>query len=571
MAVDNLNPACIGRVVGVNSACGCTLTRTTITGLTPANIVSLGNQEIYLTKAILDAAEAKMLGVPENPLMELLNSRTKDIKGKLNMNKIDEQSIVMPFIQRPQREFVNANYFLISAGVPTPGAGTGNLPPSAFNLTLGLGVSPFQTALQNIQRYFVPGMTLIVRTWDTVASKNARTLVFTVISAVEADVGATPFAVVTVYPNVSNTNWTNGYTPLQRAVYQPTFGLAELGANSISNYESYCNNQPSDLAKNLIVNWLQTARESYCREQSYEETLDLILKGKVNDYLAGFVYQSIAEQQKQMKASYDRAWFNTVFFGQAIDVDNQTTNNWQQLPVVYDLVNTSCPLAYKASALGIFTLLAACNRVVDLQGMQLSLDQIFAALYYLRRNREATGDRVDTIDSMTDRYTYNNIFDSMTKYYKGRYGWNTDRFAKIDEKITHDGILMFTYDIYDVKDAGCKWAVFNIDYFSDLVDATATAVVGWNFSTRCMNLWLIDWSDVNVGVASQRQVTRSTPNPNTDLALWQCVIDPNKRTYDLRSKMFTVMVDRPNRHLIYHNYIQGCPEVSVLGCTVPQS
>ena len=102
-------------------------------------------------------------------------------------------------------------------------------------------------------------------------------------------------------------------------------------------------------------------------------------------------------------------------------------------------------------------------------------------------------------------------------------------------------------------------------------DATATAVVGWNFSTRCNNLWLLDWSDIDIGVASNRQVTRKSPNPNTDLALWQCVIDPNVRTYDLRSKMWTVMLDRPNRHLIYHNFLAGCPEVSILGCTVPQS
>lgn len=569
--VDNLAPACTGRVIGVNSACGCTLTRTTITGMSPQDIVNLANKEIYLTKAILDAAEAKMLGVPENPLMELLNSRTKDIKGALNQTKIDMQSIVQPFIQRTQREFVNANYFLISAGIAAPGAGTGNIPPSAWQLTLGLGVSPFQTQLQNIQRYFVPGMTIIVRTWDGVSTKNARTLVFTVVSATEADQGATPFANVIVYPNVSNTNWTQNYTNNQKLVYQPTFGLAELGANSISNYESYCNNQPSDLAKNLIVNWLQTSRESYCREQSYEETLDLILKGKVNDYLKGFVYQSIVEQQKQMKASYDRAWFNSVFFGQAIDVDNQTVANWMNLPQVFDITNTACPLAYKASALGIFTLLSGCNRVVDLQGMELSLDQIFAALYYLRRNREATGDRVDTIDSMTDRYTFNAIFDAMSKYYKARYQVNTDRFMKMDQKITFEGILMFTYDVYDVKDAGVKWAVFNIDYFSDLVDASATAVVGNNFSTRCNNLWLIDWSDINIGVGAMNQVTRSTPNANTELAQWQCVIWPNKRTYDLRSKLWTVMVDRPNRHLIYHNFRPGCPEVSILGCAVPQS
>lgn len=569
LGVDVLDPACVGRIVKVDSACGCTLTRTTITGLSPADIVALGYKEIYLTKAILDAQEAKMLGVPENPLMTLLNSRIKDVKDQLSEVKIDGQSIVMPFIQRTQRSFINANYFTVLAGGLTPGAGANGIPVSAWDLTLGLGNSPFQTQLADIQRFFVPGTTLIVKTWDGVNTKTARTLVFTIYAAVEADVGNTVKAVVTVYPPVSAANWV-AYTAAQKSVWQPYFGMAETGANSIANEESYCQNQPSDLAKNLVINWLQTTRESYCREQSYEEVLDMILKGKVNDYLKAFKYVSIAEQQKQMKARYDLNWFNSVFFGQAIDVDNQTTANWQNLPIVYDLVNTQCPLVYKASALGIFTLLNECNRVKDFQGMPLDLNEIFQDLYYLRRNREATGDRVPVIDSMTDRYTYSDIFDAMTKYYKARFSWDTTRFAKIGEKILHDNLLMFTYDIYDIKEAGCSWAVFNIDYFNDLVDAFNTVVVGWNLTTRANNLWFIDWSDVNVGVAGSKQVTRKNPDPAT-ADIYKCVITPNVRTYDLRSKTWTVMVDRPNRHIIYHNFASGCPIVTIPGCTVPQS
>jgi hypothetical protein len=567
---DNLVPNCVGRIVPVNSACGCTLTATTIQGLAPQDIVNLGYKEIYLTKAILEAAEAKMLGIPENPLMDLLNSRIKDIKDKLTIQKVDEQSIVQPFIQRRQRAVNNVNYFIVSAGIAAPGAGTGNIPASAWQLTLGLSASPWQNPLQAISRYFVPGMTILLRTWDNVVTKTARTLQFTIISSTEADVGSTPYANVVVYPPVSAANWT-AYTNAQRLVYQPTFGLAEFGHNSIHDRESYCNNLASDMSMNLVVNWLQTSRESYCREQSYEQTLDQILKGKVNDYLKGFVFTSIAEQQKQMKAAYDRAWFNSVFFGQAIDVDNQTVQNWQNLPQVYDLVNPSCSLAYKANALGIFTLLNECTRVVDLQGLPLNLNSIFNALYYLKRIRATGADRILVIDSMTDRYTASSIFETMTKYYKARYNWLTERFAKMGEKITHDGMMMFEYDIYDVKEAGVKWAVFQLDYFNDLVDAAAVPEVGWSLSTRVNNLWFIDWSDVTVGVAGQKSVQRKSPNPNTDLALWQCVIDPNVRSYDLRSKIWTVMVDRPNRHLIYHNYASGCPDVSIPNCLVPQS
>lgn len=536
--------------------------------MTGADIEALSYKEIALTKAILDAQEAKMLGVPENPLMMLLNGHTKDVK--VNTTSIDEQSIVMPFIQRTQREVINANYFTIVSASATAGAGVGAVPVSAWTLVLGLGNSTWQTTLAQIQRYFVPGQTLIVRTWDGVDTKTARTLVFTIYSATNADSGGNPRASVIVYPPVSAANWAV-YTAAQRSVWQPLFGMAELGANSIADEESHCQNQPSDLSRNLIVNWLQTTRESYCREAAYEQVVTWILQGKVNDYLKAFKYQSIAEQQKQMKARYDLEWYNSVFWGQAIDVDNQTTTNWQSLPLVYDVANGTCPLAYKARALGIFTILNECNRVRDFTGLPLDLNTVFSDLYYLRRYREASGDRVPVIDSYTDRHNAGYIFESMTKYYKARYDWDTVRYAKINEKITHDGIMMFVYDIYDIKEAGVQWAVFQLDYFNDMVDAFNTVVVGWNLSTRANNLWFIDWSDIKIGVARTKQVTRKSPSPNTELAAYQCVISPNVTTYDLRSKMWTVMVDRPRRHFIYHNFAAGCPVVDIPACTVPQS
>lgn len=116
-----------------------------------------------------------------------------------------------------------------------------------------------------------------------------------------------------------------------------------------------------------------------------------------------------------------------------------------------------------------------------------------------------------------------------------------------------------------------QWAVFQLDYFNDLVDAYNVTYVGWNFQTRANNLWMIDWSDISIGVAKTTQVTRKSPNPNTDLAAYQCVISPNVKTYDLRSKLWTVMVDRPQRHMIYHNYRSGCPAIQFTECSVPSS
>jgi len=46
------------------------------------------------------------------------------------------------------------------------------------------------------------------------------------------------------------------------------------------------------------------------------------------------------------------------------------------------------PLAYKASALGIFTLLSDCNRVIDMNGNRLDLDDILRAHLLAPRWRE---------------------------------------------------------------------------------------------------------------------------------------------------------------------------------------
>lgn len=566
-----LNPACVGRIVNVDASCGCTLTATTITGLSPEDIEALANKEIYLTQAILDAKEAKMLGVPERGLMELLTSKIKDIKGDLSIQKISQQSVVQPFILRQQRSFINANYFTIVTGQPTAGAGTGSIPLSAWNVTVDLGPSWLKSDLQNIERYFIPGSTLIVQTWDNVANKVARTLVFTIISAVNADSGGDERATITMYPNVSAATWA-AYNAAERLVYQPVFGIAQTGANSISDYESYCPQQPSDFSNKLIENWLQTTRESYCRESSYEEILDKILKGKVNDYLKAFQFQSITDQQKYQAARYRREFYNTVFFGQAIDIVNQTTALWRNLPQVYDVANDTCSLAFKANTLGIFTQLSNCNRVVDMAGAKLNLDYIFQQLYYLRRNREAMGDSVNIIDSMTDRYTAGMILEVMSAYYKAVYDVQFTKYFEANQKITHENIVLFNYNIYQIQEAGVSWAVFVDDYFNDLIDATASPVIGWDFSTRGRNLWFLDWSDISIGVAGESRVSRQSPNSSTDLALYQCVISPVVKKYDLRSKTWTVMVDRPQRHLIIHNFTLDCPKITDgRGCVVPQS
>jgi hypothetical protein len=569
---DVLNPSCIGRTIAIDNTCGCTLTKMSVTGLTAADIVNFGNSEIDLARVIFDSQELKMWGVPERSLSMLLKGKIQNIKPDLQMAKINRQSIIQPWITRRQQSFVNDNYFKIETGVPCPTAGVGSTPASAWDLTLLLGGAWVNDGgISALEQSFVVGSTLIVHTWDGIANKTALTLQLTILASVNADAGGTYKAKVTVAPNLTAAEWA-ALNAAEQAAYHPTFGVAQPAANNVADEESYCNQQRATLNERLVDFWLQTTRTVTCLQQSYEEVLDAIQAGKVNEYLRNMKFLDIAAQEKQKLARSEREWMNSVMYGQVIN-GNQTQALWRSLPAVNDPLDSTCQLGVKANALGFFTQLNNCNRVIDMAGGALSLDYIInTVLYPLKRNREADGDQIKVIDSMTNRYMSAIIFETMTKYYTAKFGVNITRYFKADEKIEHDGFLFWQYNVYDIQDAGVQWAVFVDDYFNDFVDSFNQKIVGWDFKTRANSIWFIDWSDVSVGLLKTNQAVRKWPSIDpVTVETYKCVLTPNITTYKLSSKTWTPMIERANRHLIIHNFTFACPIVTIPGCTVPQS
>lgn len=568
---DSLTPTCLGRTFAIDASCGCTLTRASITGLSPTDIVNFANSEIDLARLVLEAREAKMLGVPERGLSMLLKGKITNIKPEMVIQKISGQSVIQPYIMRSQSSYINDNYFKIQSGTPTPTAGVGTMPASAWNMLVTLGGAWINDGgMSALERSFVVGSTVIVHTWDNTASKTALTTQFTILAAANADAGGVFKATITVAPNLTAAEWT-ALSAAAKSLYRPTFGMLQTAANNVDDRESYCNQPRADINKRIILNWLQTVRTTICSQQSYEEILDLILAGRVNAYLKGFKYLDLAQQEKQKLARSEREWMNSVMYGQILN-GNQTEALWRSLPTVTDPLDATCVLGYHANALGFFTQLNNCNRVIDLGGAALSLTYIInTVLYPLRRNREADGDQIKVIDSMTNRYMSAVIFETMTKYYTARYGVSITRYFQNDQKIEHEGFLFFNYNVYDIPDAGVQWAVFVDDYFNDFVDAFNQQVIGWDFKTRANSIWFIDWSDVSIGVVKTNQVTRKYPDMGGIPEAYKCVMTPNVTTYRMSSKTFTPLLDRPSRHLIIHNMTFACPSITIPGCTVPQS
>jgi hypothetical protein len=600
------------RIIKVDDSTGCTLTNASIKGLTPREFEDLSNKETDLARVIASAAEAKILGVEERGLTALLTSSVQNIKPLINKQNIAEQSIILPYIQRRQRSVMNANYFAIEAGEAVPASG--NLTMSGVNsaaiaapyegaqtrlgtggqgaftgthaangdwcVKVNLGGSDWGTPLENIERYFLPGSYVIVNTWDS--SNLPIESQFMIQGTANATDGTIAKAILTLRPtgaSVPHGAWsTSGSYAGQ---YQPTAGVLQTIANNVNDYEAWCRNQPTDLSVRLLVNWLQTSRESREVNEQYKETLQSIMSGKVNPYLSSMVYQPLAEQNKQAAKQSQDQWTRACWYNQALNTA-QKPETYMSLPSVHDPEDSGCTLEYKAQALGIKSLLREAGRIkggnAGTPGGALDLDALFTDLYYLKRNREQDGSTVSVIDAMTDRMTSVRIFEAMNKYYSQRYGWEVHRSAQIGQKIVHNGIILFNYNIYDLPDLGCQFAVFHDPMFDDLLNvgahfaiggATAQNKMGLDSSSAAetvfsgsdltafqatnRTLWLVDWSDVKIGIAGTNSVTRDQPHPEID-KLYSCRMDSVKRTFNLRSTKWTTLLDRPHRHLIIENF-----------------
>ena len=572
------------RIVRVDSSTGCTLTRAQVKGLTPNDFAALANKETDLARVIANAAEAKALGVEERGLTTLLTSSITNIKPLINKVNVAEQSIILPYIQRRQKSVINANYFVVtggglasgetaseyklmtdgSTGQGEHGGSTGVLRGGDWRVDVSLGNSDWKSPITNIERYFLLGSYVIISGWrtdaegSTTGGSDAYDSQFEVVGVKQKS--GTPDEAQLLLRPVGRDIAAAGSLVDAHALshYRPEAGVLQTVANNVNDYEAWCYNQPSDMSMRLIVNWLQTTRESRIVNQEYKETLAKIMDGKVNPFLNSMVYNPLAEQNRIAAQISQDQWTRATWYNQPIGSE-QTPEGYMNLPAVTDPEDGTCTLEYKAQALGLKTLLYEGNRIKDNLGNPLNLDSVFGDLYYLKRNREQDGDRVSVIDCMTDRITANLIFEAMNNYYKTKYSWDVTRNVEINQKITHDGIVLFNYNLYDIPEVGVQLAVFHDPFFDDLINVTS-GLSGGQYDgaaseNRSRTLWFLDWSDIKIGVAGTNSVTRKSPNPDVD-RLYRCRMDSVEREYSLRSTKWTTMVDRPHRHLIIENFAE---------------
>ena len=614
---------CTPRHILVDDSKGCSLTRANITAFKRSDFEAQAAKEVGMDRIIAQTAEARLAGMHEKSLYDLLLSRHVALGEKSGSGS---QSVIAPFTLVPRRNTLNFNYFQIEAQSVAVSSGAftaftsvadikpgvahttyGYIPNSAIVFTVNAGTdgSPSGNAnaltntnfnksqVQNIEKYFNPGAYVNVMTNghadnlganNTIGDKATVYLQYKVYAAENADAGGVSKARVVMAPSEhagssASDSLSTGWSSVSAgdkadAGYNLIKGTGMIMGNSVSDYEKWCHQGPAVNDLTLIEYWSQTQRHTTQFNEEYIKALQAPL---TSEYFKKFRQLPLAQQRKQQEAYQQHAFTNTVLYGQRIN-GNQTVEGYTNLPTVVDpnagatapFGSDSCSSAptieYKSNTLGIRTQLNECSRTWDNAGAALNLDVLFETIYMLKRERENSGGTVDTIDAMTDRFTSAKIRDLMTKYYKSKYSTDLTLFMQPKQQITFEGKVVFEYNKYDLPDQGVSLAVFTDTFFDDKLGATLSANDG-AASTKNVGrqLWLIDWSDIAINVLKTASVKRQT---NTADDLYNCVIQPNVSHYQLNSKTFEVRVGNTNRHALVENFSDASPSVSVSGADV---
>jgi hypothetical protein len=609
---DNCSP----RLIEVDDAMS--LTRANITGWNPSDIESNFFKEVGLDRIIAQTKEARMAGSMQRVLSDLLLSRHTPLKVGGGVNT---QSIIQPFRLVPRRNRVNPGYFRIRTGATLAtwtgqgGNGTTNVAftgvfNGAVNYNSAIGAlwvltvnngsidadsSPFakspNNVLKNPEKYFLPrhGLTCewvdnsgnhqvaqmkIVDSASGADTNQAYILVCpnrtfkgdsTIPSGTLTPNGTTPATVTGVFGvlSASTNGWWESASSGVQATYQPPTGLCRIGANSVSDYQQYGNSTPGYNEYGLIEYWRQTHRWVHQYNDEYVKALEATT---TSEGLKKFRLLPLAKLRAQQEKFSDDYFFETCFYGDIIN-ENQTVSGWFNLPPVVDPAWASSgqsgtlALEYLSNTIGIRPQIAACGNVFDFQNGPLDVDAIFEAAYFVRRERqgEATQE-VRDIDIMTDNlFTRPLLRQMMTKYYKAKYGVdNVQMWMKSGEKISFMGMVMFEYDSYELPDQGLTLHVFGDNYFDDRVAQFQT---GQKSAGR--GIWMLDWSDIAVGVMKSMSVPRTN---NLADNVYKFVIQQNVQHVLLNSKTFEVAVGNTNRHRLFENYSDSCAKLTVPGC-----
>ncbi len=559
---------CAPRIINVPT--DGSIARADIIPLTPQRFAALYNQSPNDQQLYRAMTEARMAGVRTSGIYDLFfgPGRTSLI-GKTGNLQIGANTIRLPYIMLYQRDHINAGAWRVYGGSATPNAGSGSVPVHSWDLLLRVTSSRFASALESLERYFLPESTLIVS--HTLADGTLNRVQFRVVASVNDDqsdgISTISQAKVTVVPTgITVTDWGTA-TDDEKAVYHPTTGVAMNGANAVSDWQSYCYNHTAERSGRLLHFWTQRSRYTRIMTDLTAQWLKMIWSSNTpNDVIAKYMELPTTEADAQARAKYDREQMTTFLFGEKEPWQDPNTFYQTTEGRVYDATWGEFTGEYNTRTEGVFTLLGKCNRVVDMAGGPLDVNSISDYVWQLARSRanSTINTGKNTVPCIVDDETSLILRKAMIAWYKFQ-GLDPAVYIKEGEKLAFGDRYNWTTNTYMLPGTSTKLEVNAEPALSDY----AAEFTGVSQTAGHMMLFL-DPTDIKVAKGNTGHRVSENPKIESTPAL-ACVMKANVKRAQMLSEQFTVKVEDPDRSLIIQNFdVAACPIIRDRKCSVTE-
>lgn len=544
----NIFEKCLPAIGTSINSCGA-LTECDIVTATPDELEEIFQDETGdfrdMSSLLMTQFEIKACGAKQNGLFDFLMANAKPMKQRTIKTPLGfGNSEIAPFIMAETMSVINDKYWSIKESSTDGDTITFNL-QSPGNVDLDLSWFPDDI------RVFAFG---------TSAGGSAIRASYKVTGAALSTYNGSPSIEIEV------TSQNAGSFLPDAKTSTPSTGFLVLGTPNIADVERWCENRPALNGRKHVPFWFETTRWTMCVDELYERAFDRLRKN--NDYFRLFGDIEIAQRNKQYAERFQRDWVNQVFWGKASNA-NQTLAAYRSLPVINTATSTvfdnpgsegRC-VGRKADVIGIYEQLAQCNRIADLQGQTLNLEEFFRdVIYPIHRSRGDQGKPNNIIEVLTDSF-YASLFQrGMIRYYNDQ-SEGLARFMIDTKKVMtgQEGELGFKYDTYHlIYPAGVTLRIVTHPFFDDF----ATQAIENGVESTGRMLWILDWTGIYPGIiASNRVVHRS--GAIEDLAKidasYACIMANPTTEVSLNSVTYTVVVDCPSDNIIIEGIETAIP------------
>jgi len=524
--------------------------------------------------------EIKMCEPVQNGLYDFFMAQKVNMSHRLNTKRLSRGLIeIAPFVMARQYSPINDEWWLATGGKATSGAAQDG-DTLTYGSATGSNWKVDVASTTNIPislNYFPVGQRLFMQGKSTAGSAT-RTAWKVTGGLLNAD-----GLHATIYLKGQNSN--SALLPyLSDKLSHPTTALLQIGTPNVSDYEKWCSEDPTVLNWKNVPFWVETTRWSMCKSELYDKWRKLVLE---NGYYQEFFDLEEIERNKQLGAQWQKRLVRQMFWGKPLD--NQDTTNYDDLEQITSFdgsligqstgqisglgADGASVIGRRANAVGIYEQLAACDRVVDLQGSYpLNLPRLFTELYNMMRIREGNNHaNPKSFDLFTDSTTAELINQAMIAYYLAK-AQNAARFnINVDTQPYKKAEFGFLYRSYQLFwPPGVTINVITHYMFDDWRAAGLT-MSETDDTTRV--LWVLDFTGIYPGIIASNRKVHNTGDL-TKLAEispdFACVMAVNTKQQTLTSMMWTMVVECPASNLIIENFNGEIPEhATASGPTYP--